>query len=89
MDQEYAKYQLARTTLLQMLISPSIVHLVSYCEAVHAAHYNDVVESSKLVRRAMRLFRENEPDIRRAAAHPGVLGSYACEGAGGGGIVVL
>lgn len=69
-DQEYAKYQLARTTLLQMLISPSIVHLVSYCEAVHAAHYNDVVESSKLVRRAMRLFRENEPDIRRAAAHP-------------------
>ena len=53
-----------------MLISPSIVHLVSYCEAVHAAHYNDVVESSKLVRRAMRLFRENEPDIRRAAAHP-------------------
>ncbi len=71
-DQEYAKYQLARTTLLQMLISPSIVHLVSYCEAIHAAHPADIIASSKLVRKAMRLFRENEPDIRKAAAHPWV-----------------
>lgn len=71
-DQEYAKYQLARTTLLQMIISPSIVHLVSYCEAVHAARPADLIASSKLIRRAMRLFRENEPDIRKAAAHPWV-----------------
>lgn len=69
-DQEYAKYQLARTTLLQMLLSPSIIHLVSYCEADHAATAADVIASSKLLRRAMRLFRENEVDIRRAAQHP-------------------
>jgi len=69
-DQEYAKFQLARTTLLQMLMSPSIVHLVSYCEADHAATPDDVIESSKLLRRAMRMFRENEHDIRKAAQHP-------------------
>lgn len=68
-DQEYAKYQLARTTLLQMLLSPSIVHLVSYCEADHAATADDVIASSKLLRRAMRMFRENEEDIRKAAQH--------------------
>lgn len=69
-DQDYAKYQLARTTLLQMLLSPSIIHLVSYCEADHAATADDVIESSKLLRRAVRLFRENHEDIRRAAQHP-------------------
>lgn len=66
-DQQYAKFQLARSTLLQMIISPSIVHLVSYCEADHAATADDVIESSKILRRAMRMFKENEIDIRRAA----------------------
>lgn len=65
-DQELAKFQLARSTMLQMLINPSILHLVSYCEADHVATADDVIESSKILRHAVRLFRENEPDIRRA-----------------------
>ncbi|MDO4306311.1 MAG: hypothetical protein Q4C77_05710 [Eubacteriales bacterium] len=65
-DQELAKFQLARSTILQMLINPSILHLVSYCEADHVATADDVIESSKILRHAVRLFRENEQDIRRA-----------------------
>jgi len=65
-DQELAKFQLARSTMLQMLINPSILHLVSYCEADHVATAEDVIESSKILRRAVRLFRENEVDIRKS-----------------------
>ena len=60
---EKAKLQLARSTLLQMVIHPSMLHLVSYCEADHAATADDVVESSKIVRRAVRLYKKNEEDI--------------------------
>lgn len=62
---EKARIQLARSTLLQMMISPQIIHLVSYCEADHAATPEDVIESSKIVRRAVRLFRENQPDLQK------------------------
>jgi len=67
---ETAKLQLARSTLLQMLMDPAVIHLVSYCEADHAATPEDVIESSKILRRAVRLFKENEQDIRKAAQHP-------------------
>lgn len=72
-DLETAKLQLARTTLLQMVLSPSMIHLVSYCEANHAATAEDVIESSMLVRRAVRLFNENEPDLKKYMDHPIVL----------------
>jgi hypothetical protein len=72
-DLNTAKFQLARTTLLQMILSPSIIHLVSYCEADHAATAEDVIESSMLVRRAVRLFKENEPDLKKYLDHPIVL----------------
>lgn len=72
-DLEIAKFQLARTTLLQMLLSPSMIHLVSYCEADHAATPEDIIESSMLVRRAVRIFKENEPDLIKYIDHPVVL----------------
>jgi hypothetical protein len=72
-DPEVAKFQLARTTLLQMILSPTMIHLVSYCEADHAATAEDVIESSLLVRRAVRLFTENEPDLKKYRDHPVVL----------------
>jgi hypothetical protein len=72
-DLETARFQLARTTLLQMMISPSMIHLVSYCEADHAATAEDVIESSMLVRRAVRLFKENEPDLKKYLEYPIVL----------------
>ncbi len=64
-DMDIAKYQLARTTLLQMIFNPDVIHLVSYCEADHAATSQDVIESSKIVRRAVRVFKENEQDIKK------------------------
>lgn len=62
-DMAKAKWQLARTTLLQMLVRPHVIHLVSYCEANYAARPKDIIDSSKLVRRAVRIFKENEPDV--------------------------
>jgi len=62
-DLKKAKWQLARSTLLQMFLKPHIIHMVSYCEAEHAATAEDVIESSKIVRKAVKLFHENETDL--------------------------
>ena len=72
-DMEKAKYQLARTTLLQMIFKPAMVHLVSYCEANHAATAEDVIESSQIVRRAVRVFQENEDELVRILNDPVIL----------------
>jgi hypothetical protein len=56
-----------------MLVSPSMIHLVSYCEATHAATAEDVIESSLLVRRAVRLFKAHEHDLKKHLAHPLVV----------------
>lgn len=69
-DLDIAKYQLARTTLLQMIFCPDIIHLVSYCEANHAATVEDVIESSKIVRRAVQIFRENESELKKLINEP-------------------
>ncbi len=61
-----AKFQLPRSVLLQMIINPSILHLVSYCEADHVATADDIIESSKILRHAVHLFKENEKDIKSA-----------------------
>lgn len=65
-DMERAKWQLGRSTLLQMLLNPSVIHIVSYCEANYAARPDDIIDSSRLIRKAVKIFRENEPDIRNA-----------------------
>ncbi len=62
-DMNMAKWQLARTTLLQMLLHPQVIHIVSYCEANYAAHPEDIIDSSRLIRRAVRKFNENKSDI--------------------------
>lgn len=69
-EQNYAKYQLARSTLLQMILKPNIIHLVSFCEADHAAQPEDIIESSQIVRHAINLFRKNEQEIKEATNHP-------------------
>jgi hypothetical protein len=70
---QIAKYQLARSTLLQMILQPHIIHLVSYCEADHIATADDVIDSSKLVRRAVRIFGQHAPDLLRYREHPVVV----------------
>lgn len=62
-DFEYAKWQLARSTILQMCMEPQVIHLVSYCEANYAARPEDIIDSSQLIRRAVEIFRENKSDI--------------------------
>lgn len=62
-DMDLAKWQLARSTFLQMCMDPHIIHIVSYCEANYAARPADIIDSSKLIRRAVRIFRENKEDI--------------------------
>jgi hypothetical protein len=72
-DLEKARWQLGRSTLLQMMVDPHILHLVSFCEANHAAKPEDIIESSKIIRRAVRVFREHSPDLRQHLDDPVVL----------------
>lgn len=64
-DMELAKWQLARSTFLQMCMSPHIIHIVSYCEANYAARPADIIDSSKLIRRTVRLFWQNKEEIMK------------------------
>lgn len=53
-DLDQAKGQLAASTFLQMALRPHIVHVVSHCEAHHAATPEDIVEAVKIVRGVIR-----------------------------------
>lgn len=64
-DMNLAKRQLARSTFLQMCMNPHIIHIVSYCEANYAARPADIIDSSKLIRRSVRIFRANQEDIMK------------------------
>ncbi len=72
-DPDTARFQLARSTFLQMMISPHIIHVVSTCEADHAATVKDIVESSKLVRRCVRIFKQHEPELTKYLRDPIVV----------------
>lgn len=69
-DLDSARHQLARSTLLQLLVKPHAIHLVSYCEAVHVAGVDDVIDSSRLVRRCVRAFRQYQNDLLRLRQDP-------------------
>lgn len=69
-DMTRAKWQLARSTFLQMCMDPHIIHIVSYCEANYAARPADIIDSSKLIRRAVKLFRKHKEDIMKEVNVP-------------------
>lgn len=69
-DMTLAKWQLARSTFLQMCMDPHIIHIVSYCEANYAAHPADIIDSSRLIRRAVKIFRQHKEDILKEANVP-------------------
>jgi hypothetical protein len=69
-DLDGARRQLARSTFLQLLVNPHAIHLVSYCEALHVAGVEDVVDSSRLVRRCVRVFHQHAEDLLRLRQHP-------------------
>ena len=52
-DPHLAKGQLASSIQMAMFIKPHIVHVVSYCEADHAATSEDVIESAKIARKVI------------------------------------
>lgn len=72
-DPAAARHQLARSTFLQLLVEPHAIHLVSPCEALHAAGVEDVIDGSRLVRRCVRLFRRHAGDLLRLRRHPLVV----------------
>jgi len=53
LDADAARGHLAASTYLQMAIKPHIYHIVGHTEAHHAATADDVIEASKIVRRAI------------------------------------
>ena len=63
-DLAIARKQLIRSTLLQMLMKPHAIHLVSFCEALYAAKPTDIMASSGLIRKAVRAFHRHEPDLK-------------------------
>lgn len=53
LDPDAARGHLAASTYLQMAIEPHIYHIVGHTEAHHAATADDVIEASRIVRRAI------------------------------------
>ncbi len=62
-DPDYAKGQLAASVYLQMALKPSIVHVVGYVEAHHAATPEDVIESCKMARKVIINCLYGMPDM--------------------------
>lgn len=54
LDTDAARGHLAAATYLQMSLKPDIYHIVGHTEADHAATAEDVIEASKIVRRAIQ-----------------------------------
>jgi hypothetical protein len=53
LDPEAARGHLAASTYLQMTLRPHIYHIVGHTEADHAATAQDVIDASRIVRRAI------------------------------------
>lgn len=58
-----AKGHLAASISVGMMLRPHIVHVVGFCEADHAAGAEEIIESCKLARSAIRLALKGLPDI--------------------------
>jgi len=62
-DPDAARSHLATSVYLQMALKPHIVHVVGHTEADHAATGEDVIEASKLARRAIENALRGQPDM--------------------------
>ncbi len=58
------KGQLASSTMLQMQLSPDIVHVVAHCEADHAAKPEDIIESVEITKRVVENYLYGSPDMK-------------------------
>ena len=62
-DLHEARGQLASSVMLQMALKPQIVHVVAFCEADHAAHPEDVIESCRIARQVIKNCVGGAPDM--------------------------
>jgi hypothetical protein len=63
-DIDSARAHLVASIYLQMSIKPHIVHIVGHTEADHAATAKDIIQASKLARRAIDNALAGQPDMR-------------------------
>jgi methylmalonyl-CoA mutase cobalamin-binding subunit len=63
LDPDAARGHLAAATYLQMALRPDIYHIVGHTEAHHAATAEDIVEASRIVRRAIENALRGAPDM--------------------------
>jgi hypothetical protein len=63
LDPDMARGHLAASIYLQMAIKPHIIHIVGHTEAHHAATADDVIEASKIARRAIENAVRGAPDM--------------------------
>lgn len=62
-DEHMALGQVGASVYLQMALRPHIVHIVSACEADHAATTEDIVKNSKLARWVIKTSLEGAPNM--------------------------
>jgi hypothetical protein len=62
-DPNAAMGQLVSTMFYGAYLRPHIVHVVAYCEAMHRATSKEIIESVKIVKRALNIAREGLPDF--------------------------
>jgi len=63
LDPDMARGHLAASIYLQMALKPDIIHIVGHTEAHHAATADDVIEASKIARRAIENAVRGAPDM--------------------------
>jgi hypothetical protein len=63
LDPDAARGHLAAATYLQMALRPHIYHIVGHTEAHHAATADDIIEASRIARRAIENAVRGAPDM--------------------------
>ncbi len=63
LDPAAARAHLSASIYLQMAVKPHIVHIVGHTEAHHAATAADVIEASRMARRAIENALSGQPDM--------------------------
>jgi hypothetical protein len=63
LDPDLARGHLAASIYLQMALRPHIIHIVGHTEAHHAATADDIIEASKIARRAIENAVRGAPDV--------------------------
>jgi hypothetical protein len=72
-DETKGKHQLARSTLLQMLMNPFMIHIVNYSEAYRIADADIIIESSQITKRAIRVFIKNKEALQKILDDPELI----------------